>query len=123
MEVCLKQGMSTLDDFGGTNADVRLRFVAVSSGDTNVIERLAVGDPNPYVRKEAYRGMANPSPMVFAMYISKIRYEDDPGDIAKPMNAVWSMTDRKALEFIIEHSPLKVFRVEASSRLNNLSGK
>lgn len=123
MKFCLKKGMSTLDDFGGTNADVRLRFVAVSCGDTNVIERLAVGDPDPDVRKEAYEGLANPSPMVSAMYISQIRHEDDPGDIGKPMSAVWSMTDRKALEYIIEHSPLKVFRVEASNRLNELAGK
>lgn len=123
MEFCLRQGMSTLDELGGTNADVRLRFAAARCGDTNVIERLAVGDPDPDVRKEAYGSMANPPPMVSARYISQISDEDDPGDIAKPLNAVWSMTDCKALEFIVEHSLLKVVRVEASNRLNNLNGK
>ena len=123
MELCLKRGLSTLDDLGGTNADVRLRFAAAKCGDTNVIERLAVGDPDPDVRKEAYGRMANPPPMVSAKYISQINDEDDPGDIAKPMNAVWSMADRKALEFILEHSLLKVFRVEASNRLSSLVGK
>ena len=123
MEFCLKQRMSTLDDLGGTNADVRLRFAAANCGDSNVIERLAVGDPNPDVRKEAYGGMVNPPPMVSARYISQISAEDDPGDLGKPLNTVWSMTDRNALEFIIEHSLLKVFRVEASNRLNELAGK
>ena len=123
MEFCLKRGVSTLDELGGTNADVRLRFAAARCGDTSVIERLAVGDPDPDVRKEAYGRMANPSPMVSARYISQIRAEDDPSDIAKPLNAVWSMTDCKALDFIVEHSLLRVFREEALNRLKMLGGK
>ena len=46
MEFCLKRDVSTLDELGGTNADVRLRFAAARCGDTSVIERLAVGDPD-----------------------------------------------------------------------------
>ena len=120
MECCIERGIMTLEDLGGTNAAKRLRFAAVRRGDLRTLELLATGDPDPDVRKEAYGSMENPPPMVTARYIAQIRAEDAPGDIAKPMNAVWSMTDRKALEFIVEHSLLKVFRVEAYNRLNNL---
>lgn len=123
MELCLKRGLSTLDDLGGTNADVRLRFAAARCGDTNVIERLAVGDPDPDVRKEAYGRMANPPPMVSARYISQISAEDDPGDIAKPLKAISTITDRDALEFLVDHCQLELFAIEARNRLHAIGSK
>ena len=124
MEVCVERGISALDDFSGTNANKKLRFAAIRGGDARMlVERLAVGDPDPDVRKEAYERIANPSPMVSARYIAQIRAEDDPGDITKPLKVIWSMTDRDALEFLIKHSQFDGFRDESRRRLNSLGGK
>ena len=123
MEFCLKHGMATLDDLGGIHADVNLRYIAACYGDANILERLAVDDPDPGVRKRAYGSIRNPPPMVSARYIAQIRAEDGPEDIAKSVNVIRSMIDRKSLDFIVEHSLLRVLRGEASNRLKMLSGK
>ena len=122
-EFCIERGMSTLDDLGGTNASVRLRFAAVRHGDAAVLERLAVGDPDPDVRKAAYEKLANPSPMVSAKYIAQIRAEDNPGDISKPLRTIGALRDRDALVFLAEHGRFGYFRDEARARLKTLDRK
>ena len=123
MEVTVERGISSLEDFGGTNANVKLRFAAVRHGDSHTLERLAVDDPDPDVREEAYKSIANPPQMVSARYIAQIRAEDDPGDLSKPLKVIQSLNDRPALEFIASNAQLDFFRDEASARLKSLSGK
>ena len=114
---CIERGTVVLDDFGGVNAARRLRFAAVRRGDSKTLERLAVSDPDFDIRKEAYESMADPSPMVTAMYIAQIRVEDDPGDLSKPLKAVRNLCDREALVFLAEHGRLKIIADEARARL------
>ena len=114
---CIERGTVVLDDFGGVNAARRLRFAAVRRGDSTTLKRLAVSDPDFDIRKEAYESMADPSPMVTAMYIAQIRVEDDPGDLSKPLKAVRNLCDREALVFLAEHGRLKIIADEARARL------
>ena len=123
MECCIKRGLSTLDDFGGKNAARRLRYAAIERGETQVLERLATGDSDPEVRKAAYACMTNPPPLVSAKYIVQIRAEDDPGDISKPLKAIWALNDQMALEFIVRNAQLGFFRTEAQKRLDELGDK
>ena len=123
MEICIERGLSSLDDFGGINAPLRLRFAAVERGDTAVLEQLAAMDPNLYVRKGAYEKMTNPSPMISARYIAQIRAEDNPGDISKPVQMLYALTDREALGFLAEHAQFGYFRDEARKRLKALDHK
>jgi len=123
MEFCLERGVASLDDFGGTNAEVRLRFAAARHGGAKVLEFLAVSDPDPDVRKDAYWRMTSPPPLVSAKYIAQIRAEDDPGDIGKPLYVIRSMSDFKALGYLAEHSCLSVFKKEALNRLSILDAK
>lgn len=123
MACCIERGTAVLDDFGGTNAERRLRFAAVRRGDSKTLERLAVSDPDFDIRKEAYESMADPSPMVTAMYIAQIRVEDDPGDLSKPLKAVRNLCDREALVFLAEHGRLKIIADEARARLAALDAE
>lgn len=123
MEICIERGLSSLDDFGGTNAALRLRFAAVERGDTAVLEQLAAMDPDLYVRRMAYDKLTNPSPMVSARYIAQIRAEDNPGDISKPIRILEALTDREALRFLAEHGQFGYFRDEAQKRLKALDRK
>ena len=120
---CIERGTAVLDDFGGVNAARRLRFAAVRRGDSKTLERLAVSDPDFDIRKEAYESMADPSPMVTAMYIAQIRVEDDPGDLSKPLKAVRNLCDREALVFLAEHGRLKIIADEARARLAALDAE
>lgn len=120
---CIERGTAVIDDFGGVNAARRLRFAAVRRGDSKTLERLAVSDPDFDIRKEAYESMADPSPMVTAMYIAQIRIEDDPGDLSKPLKAVRNLCDREALVFLAEHGRLKIIADEARARLAALDAE
>ena len=120
---CIERGTAVLDDFGGVNAARRLRFAAVRRGDSKTLERLAVSDPDFDIRKEAYESMADPSPMVTAMYIAQIRVEDSPGDLSKPLKAVRNLCDREALVFLAEHGRLKSIVDEARARLAALDAE
>ncbi len=123
MGCCIERGISTIEDFGGTNAAKRLRFVAARRGNLRTLVLLATGDPDPDVRKEAYESMANPPQMVSAKYIVQIRFEDDPGNIARPINVIHSLTECGALEFIDKNANLDIFCREARKRLDELRGK
>ena len=123
MECCIKRGVSTLHDFGGTNAAKRLRFAAISRGDAQVLERLAVDDPDPYVRDEAYAKMSNPPQMASARYVARIKQDRETMEISKPLNVIRSLTERAALDFIVRNANLGVFRDEAQSRLDDLGAK
>jgi serine/threonine protein kinase len=120
---CIERGTAVLDDFGGVNAARRLRFAAVRRGDSKTLEQLAVSDPDSDIRKAAYESMADPSPMVTAMYIAQIRVEDDPGDLSKPLKAVRNLCDREALVFLAEHGRLKIIADEARARLAALDAE
>lgn len=120
---CIERGNAVLDDFGGVNAARRLRFAAVRRGDSKTLEQLAVSDPDSDIRKAAYESMADPSPMVTAMYIAQIRVEDDPGDLSKPLKAVRNLCDREALVFLAEHGRLKIIADEARARLAALDAE
>ena len=120
---CIERGTAVLDDFGGTNAARRLRFAAVRRGDSKTLERLAVSDTDSDIRKAAYESMADPSPMVTAMYIAQIRVEDKPGDLSKPLKAVRELFDREALVFLAEHGRLKSIVDEARARLAALDAE
>ena len=120
---CIERGTAVLDDFGGVNAARRLRFAAVRRGDSKTLERLAVSDPDFDIRKEAYESMADPSPMVTAMYIAQIRVEDDPGDLSKPLKTVRNLCDREALVFLAEHGRLEIIADEARARLAALDAE
>ena len=123
MACCIERGTALLDDFGGVNAARRLRFAAVRRGDSKTLEQLAVSDPDSDIRKAAYESMADPSPMVTAMYIAQIRVEDDPGDLSKPLKAVRNLCDREALVFLAEHGRLKIIADEARARLAALDAE
>ena len=123
MECCIKRGISTLDDFGGMNAAKRLRYAAIERGETQVLERLAVGDSDPEVRKAAYECMTNPPPLVSAKYIVQIRADDSPGDISKPLKAIRALNDQIALKFIVRNAQLGFFQTEAQKRLDELGDK
>ena len=120
---CIERGTAVLDEFGGTNAERRLRFAAVRRGDSKTLERLAVSDTDSDIRKAAYESMADPSPMVTAMYIAQIRVEDKPGDLSKPLKAVRELFDREALVFLAEHGRLKSIVDEARARLAALDAE
>ena len=123
MACCIERGTAVLDDFGGVNAARRLRFAAVRRGDSKTLEQLAVSDPDSDIRKAAYESMADPSPMVTAMYIAQIRVEDGPGDLSKPLKAVRNLCDREALVFLAEHGRLKSIVDEARARLAALDAE
>ncbi len=114
---------TVLDDFGGASAARWLRFAAVRRGDLKTLEKLAVSDPDFDIRKAAYESMADPSPMVTAMYIAQIRLEDSPGDLSRPLNAVRKLSDREALGFLAEHGRLERIVDEARARLTALDAE
>ena len=120
---CIERGISVLDDFGGASAARWLRFAAVRRGDLKTLEKLAVSDPDFDIRKAAYESMADPSPMVTAMYIAQIRLEDSPGDLSRPLNAVRKLSDREALGFLAEHGRLDRIVDEARARLTALDAE
>lgn len=120
-EFCIEHGLSTLDEWDGVRAPVRLRLAAVRRGCATELERLAVDDPDPNVRKAAYEGLREPSAMVTARYIAQIRAEDDPGDIGRPWKAIGELHDREALVFVSEHARMEFFREAARARLGELN--
>lgn len=120
-EFCIERGLSTLDDWGGIQAPMRLRLAAVRRGRAAEIERLAVDDSDPDVRKAAYEALQDPAPMVAARYISQIRAEDDPGDIGRPLNDICDLLDRAALDYVSEHAQLEFLRDAARTRLVELN--
>ena len=123
MECCIERGTAVLDDFGGTNAARRLRLAAVRRGEVPTLERLAVDDPDPVVRKAAYERHPSPPPLVAAQYIAKVRVEDDPGDIGGLIEAINAMTDIAALDYIAKNAGINHIRITAVRRLESLDGK
>lgn len=123
MECCIERGSAALDDFGGTNAPRRLRLAAVRRGEVPTLERLAVDDPDPGVRKAAYERHPGPPPLVAAQYIAKVRVGDDPGDIGGLTEAINAMTDRAALDYIAKNAKIDYICAAAARRLESLGGK
>ena len=124
MECCIERGIMPLADFG-TNAVPRLRLAAIRHGDVPTLERLATEDPDPVIREKAYARLSNPTQMVSARYIAQINHSSDRTtlDIAIPLKVIRSMTERSALDFIVRHSCLHIFRDEAQNRLESLDVK
>ena len=120
-EFCIERGLSALDDWGGTQAPVRLRLAAVRRGRPAELERLAIHDSDSDVRKAAYEALREPSPMVAARYIAQIRAEDDPGDIGRPLNDIGELRDFAALSYLSEHACMAIFRDAARARLGELN--
>ena len=122
-ECCVERGLLSLEDCGGTNAPALLRLAAVRHGDARTLERLAVEDPDPHVRLDAYARIDNPPQMLSARYIARIDPREKPFDINKPVKVINLMTDRAALEYIIQRALFSLFREVAVDRLSVIDGK
>ena len=98
-------------------------MAAVRRGEVPTLERLAVDDPDPGVRKAAYERHPGPPPLVAAQYIAKVRVEDDPGDIGGLLRTINAMTDRAALDYISKNAKIDYICAAAARRLESLDGK
>ena len=98
-------------------------MAAVRRGEVPTLERLAVDDPDPGVRKAAYERHPGPPPLVAAQYIAKVRVEDDPGDIGGLLRTISAMTDIAALDYIAKNAGINHIRITAVRRLESLDGK
>jgi len=122
-ECCVERGLLSLESCG-TNATSTLRLAAIRNGNPQVLEKLAVTDPDFDIREEAYKRIKSPSQMLTAKFVARLETLSKPmmrDDMLKYSEIVNAMTDRSALSFVAEHANLEFLRHAARKRLSALA--
>ena len=122
-ECCVERGLLSLEACG-TNVTSTLRLAAIRNGNPQVLEKLAVTDPDLKIREEAYKRIKSPSQMLTAKFVARLEALSKPmmrDDMVKYMEIVDAMTDRSALSYIAEHANLEFLRHAARKRLSALA--
>ena len=121
-ECCIERGLLSLEACG-TNAPSTLCFAAIRNGNPQVLEKLAVTDPDVDIRKQAYERIQSPSQILSARFIMRLEAESTSltGDeLEKYLGIINAMTDRSALSLVAEHANLEFFQQAAKQRLSAL---
>ena len=122
-ECCVERGLLSLESCG-TNATSTLRLAAIRNGNLQVLEKLAVTDPDLKIREEAYKRIKSPSQMLTAKFVARLEPLSKPimrDDIVKYSEIIDAMTDRSALSFVAEHANIEFLRHAARKRLSALA--